>query len=293
MCALAWFGILRASPGDTIGEGVSSCRRIVPGSPALAALMFQMGLGPRVVGITRWTRLPDGETRPVVGDSFDFDPEVLLSLAPDALLVQTSQTNRLEHLRRIRPELRVVPITLETLDDIRQAVCAIGALSGERVTGTVALDRFNERMDQVRRAAAGRPRPRVLFVTGTDRPFVAGPANFVAELIEVAGGRNVGAEVAGQGRWRRTDLESIIAVRPDVILCHVGSEQDAPPAVQYWSRWAEIPAVRAGRVHALSDPDWTIPSLRLAELAVILLEILHPEAAQALRSICESQTPSR
>ena len=66
-------------------------RRIVPFSPALTAIAFDMGLGPNVVGVTRFSQLPDGVHRKQVGDAFNINAGLILSVQPDVIFAQTDE----------------------------------------------------------------------------------------------------------------------------------------------------------------------------------------------------------
>ena len=111
---------------------------------------------------------------------------------------------------------------------------------------------------------------------GTDRPIVAGEGTFVADMIASAGGTNVGAVIPGQTIWRPTQIEAIIKVRPDVLICQVApGEEDAAKA--YWMQWKDIPAVEAGRVYVVSDSGWSIPGTHLVELLPKMAALIHGE----------------
>jgi len=256
------------------GWAAVPCRRVIPYSPALGALMFEMGLGDCVAGITRWTPLPPNVKRPIVGDVQSPDPEAVLAAQPDCILVQLARKETFEKIVALRPGIRLVVVEIEELADIRRAALLIGALTGQTNAAETAVAEFDRRLENVRRHAESPLRRRVLFVQGTDHPLVAGTGTFAAELIELAGGANAGAAVPGLSRWRMTELEAIIAAKPEVIVCQVDDARQESAARAYWEKWKSIPAVAGGRVHVVSGPEWTIPSLRMAEIAERLFEII-------------------
>lgn len=257
--------------------------RIVAYSPALAALAFEVGAGDHVVGISRWSRLPAGIRRPVIGDAATADTERLLSVRPDLVLVQHADPALFEALRKIAPQVRVESFEIEALDDIPRAARRIAALTGAPDRGEAPAAAFETHLARIRAAAGGRPAPRVLFVMGAERPAAAGPGTFLAGLIEVCGGTSVGGQLPGQGRWRETDLESILRAAPEVLICQANPGGEAA-ARAHWMRWPDLPAARAGRVFIVSDPDWTIPTLALAGKLDRMFEWIHgapPPSAEA------------
>jgi iron complex transport system substrate-binding protein len=256
--------------------------RVVSFSPAITDILFALDAGEHVVGVTPFCLLPAGEQRPPLGDAKGIQAEAILAADPQLVLTQ-SAPRRLEGLKDLNSSIDVVLLEIETLSDIRRAVVRIGELLEIPQRAAELARRFDARLVAVSAAVAGRDRPRVVFVMGTDRPFVAGRGSFVDELIGVAGGVNAMAEPVGGSqsadgpnpRWRAETIETIAAARPDVIVCQVGPAQvDAARA--YWQQWPVLPAATAGRVHAVSDPRWTIPSTHLADKAGQLAQWLHP-----------------
>ncbi len=260
-CAVA--GFARAAPTTSRVDGV----RLVPYSPTLAAMAFEMGLGDRVVGVTRWTRLPGGETRPVVGDAVSVDVEALLAVRPEVVAVQGERIAGFDALARIAPTVRVEPLRVERLDDIAPAARRLAALAGGSAAAEAVVTRFERTVSDLRTARTPGVRPRVLFVLGTTRPTVAGPETFLADLIRLCGGVNAGDDIPGRVLWRPADLESIARASPDVLICQVGDGEAAGAARDWWRARTLVPAARTGRVFVVEEPEWTIPSLAIAGFA--------------------------
>ena len=250
--------------------------RIVSFSPALTDILFEMGLGEYVVGVTRICRLPEGVDRPRLGDAFTVNAEMILSVRPDVILAQTG-AEKFKGVRDINPAVRVESFQLETLSDISVAIERIGEIAGRSDLAEKQEAAFAAKLESVRRRIAGRPRPRVIFVMGTDRPTVAGADNFIADLIDLAGGVNAGADIPGRTRWRRTHIDAIAKAAPDVIICQVFDTAQAERAWKYWLGWKDLPAAAAGRVYVVTDPHWSIPSTHLADLASDLAYMLRQD----------------
>ncbi|MHC4717755.1 MAG: iron chelate uptake ABC transporter family permease subunit, partial [Planctomycetota bacterium] len=252
----------------------STPRRIVTFSPALTAIAFEMGLGDDVVGVTRFCRLLPGQQRKAVGDAFSISAEVILSVRPDVIFVQTDP-GKFQGVRDINPDVQIVPVELERLSDIPAAIERIGATVGRRDLAATAKARFEADIQAVRDSVAGRDRPRVLFVMGTDRPAVAGGETFIGDLIQAAGGVNAGRDIPGSTRWRRTHIDAIAKAAPDVLIAQSVEKGAAERVRKYWLQWEAVPAARTGRVHVVTDPDWSIPSTRLAPLAAEMASMIH------------------
>jgi iron complex transport system substrate-binding protein len=287
LVALAGHAIYRHAAGQPDRPRTGALEpRVASMSPAITGILRDCGWEGHLVGVTRFCNLPQGMERPILGDALSYDAEAILNVDPDLLLTQSS-AEKFRGLTDLDGDIRVVPLRIETLDDLKQAVERIGALLGRAEIASVQVRAMEMQLDRISLAVEDRPAPRVLFVMGTDRPNAIGPGTFVHDMILIAGGVNALAPRAGhlpaeqvpaEQRWVSTHIEAIAAAQPDVILCQVPPEQRRM-ATAYWQQWKDIPAVRTGRVHVVTDPGWTIPALSLPARAAELARWLHPGAA--------------
>lgn len=258
--------------------------RIVSFSPALTAMLFDLGLGDHVVGVTSQDTLPAGQSRPVVGDAFSVNTEAVLAVKPDLVLTQVNPA-AFDAVVRIQPSLRVEYVRIETLDDIRLAMQRLGRLAGNEQVGKAAAGEFQYKLDQVRRKVAGLDRPAVAFITDFERLGSAGAGTFIDQLIDVAGGRNVAGRYTG---WVTLTLESLIAEAPQVIVTQAPAAQHEQVQA-FWARHSQLPAVQRKQFFAVSDPNWTIPTARMADLADALADMIHPPSQRATTQQAQTQ----
>jgi iron complex transport system substrate-binding protein len=247
-------------------------------SPAITEILFDMGLGDHIVGVTGQDILPPGQTRQVVGDRFQVYTESILAAEPELLLIQQDPKD-FQATRRMRPQLAIESIRLESLADIATTIDRLGELTRRPDLAVRVKGDFQAALDAVRKRVGGLPRPRVLFTTDYERPFVAAGGTFVHDLIELAGGRNVGVDIPGQTVWRSATVEGILKAAPDVLICQVEPGREAA-AIEYWRKLPGLPAARDKRIYAVADRHWSIPSTRLAGIARQLADMIHPEAKQ-------------
>jgi iron complex transport system substrate-binding protein len=161
------------------------------------------------------------------------------------------------------------------LDDVNAAMGAIARALGYEERARALTRQLDAEIAAVRAAVSGLPQPRVLFLYG-HRPLVAAGAGCYADaLLEIAGGVNVAAK--GSTRYPTLSVETVIGYAPDVILdaysAGMGGEQQ-DSALQ---RFDAIPAVRAGRVHQLSDNAALRPGPRAGQDARLIARLLHPD----------------
>ena len=159
---------------------------------------------------------------------------------------------------------------------------ALPARCGVPEAGERLVAEMRTRLEAVRGRVAGRARPRVAFIEWVE-PLMAG-GNWMPELIEAAGGRNLFGLAGKHSDWMR--WEELVAADPEVIVvapCGYGLARclEELPLLEAKPGWADIAAVRTGRVYfADGNAYFNRPGPRLADSAEMLVEMIHPEVAE-------------
>lgn len=225
--------------------------RIVSLAPSVTELLFALGLGERVVGVTRWCDYPAAaKALPKVGD-LTLSEELIAALRPDLIVGDVSlERPFLERLDRLGwPVLAVGP---RRVADVASVLELLGRAAGEPEAGAREAARYRARLETLARegeANARRPggRVRVFLLLDPDQLYTAGPGTFLDELVRLAGGRNV-AEQA-KSPWPLFSEEALLLADPQVVVA-------TSPSAGFTGRprWQGISAVRAGKVYQV-DPD--------------------------------------
>lgn len=254
--------------------------RLVSLSPAITDILFDVGVGASLVGVSSYCILPKGEKRKVVGNMMSANAESLLSLRPTHLLFQ-GQPLAFQNLARLDPTIRLESFQMETIDDILKVVRRVGEIANQPVLAEKAISVFSNKITAAAKKVAGTEKIRAAFILdmGSHGIMAAGPGTFIDELIDKTGGINAGRDLPGRQVWRKTDVESLLAIKPEVLICQIDpSERDGRKRVrEKWSRYFNQPQIGLKRVEIVSDRRWTIPSTRIADLAEPMAKILHPE----------------
>lgn len=247
-------------------------RRIVSLAPAVTEILFAIGAGSNVVGVTAFCDYPEAARRlPKVGD-LNVSTEKVLGLKPD-LVIGDVEANRksialLEHLAPLKGRLFV--IAGKDFREIFAAVESVGRITGRAAEAARSVARMKRTLAQIRaQVARSGACPRTVFVVQTEPLWLAGSGTFIDDLITAAGGQNLG-RMAGRG-YRSFSLERLIALSPDVIV----SSDASLRSLRGKAGWNALAAVRAGRVYVLGY-DAVRPGPRLAEAVVQLHRWLHP-----------------
>jgi iron complex transport system substrate-binding protein len=145
------------------------------------------------------------------------------------------------------------------------------------------VDRIDRRLEAVRAAVAGRPRPATAVLVGFEPLVLAGPDSYLGQLVDVAGGTNVAAVLGG--KWPRAGWELVLASAPQVVFDLSAPMSTEDRAVEgRWSRYPQLPAVRDGRIHR--DPAGVLlrPGPRVADAAETMARAIHPDVAAWTRA---------
>jgi iron complex transport system substrate-binding protein len=274
-----------AASNSPIHQAANSPTRIVSLVPSATEMLFAIGAGPRVVGVSSYdTYPPQVKNLPSVGALVDPDLERILSLKPDLVVVYASQTDLNTQLAHAG--IPVFEYRHEGLADVLTTIEKLGNRVGDSQSATRLSDNLRRGLAEIRRKAAGLSRPRTLLVFGRERLalrgiYASGGIGFLNDMLEIAGGTNVFADVKQQNVQAST--EQILAARPDVIL-EVRAANESWPAgdrdaeLNVWKTLASVPAVRSGRVIYLSDDRLVIPGPRIVEGVQLMAKALHPGA---------------
>jgi iron complex transport system substrate-binding protein len=243
--------------------------RIVSLIPAVTEMLFAIGAGDRVVGVSTFDTCPrEVATRTKVGGLFDPNFEAILGLRPDLVIVYGSQDELAGRLERVK--IPLFSYRHAGLADVTSTLRTIGARVGRTAQAETLASQIEGELEQIRRSTAGRSRPKTLLVIAREEAsirglFVSGGVGFLHDMLDVAGGTNVMADVPRQGL--QLSLEQLLARAPEVVIELRASERWSPERqareTAAW-RTVSIPAVRANRIHFLTEASLTVPGPRVA-----------------------------
>ena len=287
-CATLLVVLLAGCRPAAITRPAAEPRRIVSTAPSVTEILFALGLGDRVAGVSTFCRYPPEAAKlPKIGTFINPNLEPILGLRPDLVIVIKNPIGLAGRLEALG--VRVLEVEQDSLAGIESSVQRIGEATGVPDRAAALNAGLREKFDRVRRSVAGRPKRRIAFLVGRSpgelQGMVAvGRASYLTELMEMAGGANVFADAGAA--YPKVSLEGILARDPDVIV-DMGEMADTAgvtearkrAVVDLWRRYPALAAVRAGRVHAVADDIFVVPGPRAADAAQAFARLLHPEAA--------------
>lgn len=256
-------------------------QRIISLAPNATEILFDIGLGERVVAVSEYCRYPEAANDlPRVGGLTDPNVEKIAALKPD-LILSYQNSSRLEEFAEKR-RIDLLILSVETIDDVTRAMLIIGERAGILPETRARVADFSRRLHRTAAALRDLPPRRVLFVVGRDAGslknlYVAGPDTFIDEMITLAGGINVVSDTAS--RYPILDKEAILMSRPDVIIEGFHGERFGGDALQRqraeWASLSALPAVRDGHIRFYLGDRMTVPGPGIPESLATLAGLIH------------------
>lgn len=240
--------------------GVEFPQRIVCLTAETAEIAYMAGAGARVVGVPGTARRPEAvRDKARVGGFTTFRVDKILALEPD-LVLAFSDLQRDVVSELITAGVTVLCTNQRSVDDVLRAILLVGgALGCEAAARDVVADMRDE-IKQIREYSSVWPdRPRIYFEEWMD-PLIAG-IRWVSELIEIAGGRDVFAELRerGDAKGRIVSPDDVVRRDPEIILASWCGKPVDPAAIMARPGWSGVAAVRAGRIHEIAGEDVLSP----------------------------------
>lgn len=221
------------------GESNAAALRIVTLAPHLAELVYAVGAGDSLVGVSAYSNFPQAVTElPQIGDAFLIDQEQLLLLRPDVLLAWKSGTaaHTVDELRS--RGYRVEVIQTNGLDDIAEALRTIGRLTGHAIEADSVADAFLADIDRMRVTFTQDSTIRVFYQVSSRPLYTVNSDHYVSELIELCGGKNIFDDLGALAPL--VSEEAVLVRDPEVMIAGRIAEDDA--MLGEWRRWPTLTA---------------------------------------------------
>jgi iron complex transport system substrate-binding protein len=210
-------------------------------------------------------------SRVIVSDSWSAQAEQIIAAQPD--LVIASVPYQLEAVAEIlKAGVRFLGLAPRTLDDIYRDVATLGGVFDASQRAHAVIARMKEAVEQVRAYTVTTDRSPLVFCEEWGKPLIASQP-WVAELVEAAGGRFIGAP------GKTTSFEAVADAQPEVLIaawCGAGDRVPLERIIEQ-REWEDLPAVRRGRVFCINDELLYTPASNLIDGLHAIAWALHPE----------------
>lgn len=241
--------------------------RIISLAPNLTEILFAMGLGDRIVGVTNFCDYPEGaKKKPKVGGMFNPSLEAVISLRPD-VVVMTTDGNPKEFEGRLRSlGIKTYVFKARRLYELPGGIRDLGIALGVKEKAEalaketeIAFNRFKNKNQKLnpplppfaKGRRGGDNKKKVLFIIWPEPLIVAGSGTAVDDAIALLGCENIASKA--NMPYPKYSLEEIIHQAPDVIFIGEGHMSMRETSRGLLERLSKVPAVKNDKVCYISD----------------------------------------
>ena len=227
--------------------------RIIALAPNVTEILFAIGLGDRLAGVTQFCDYPEeAKKKPKVGGMSNPSLEAVISLKPD-IVVLTTDGNPKEFEERLRSlKIRTFVFRARRLPELPAGIRELGAELG-------VPDKADALAKKIEDALAGASlqqrrfpdRKKILFIIWPEPLIVAGPGTVIDDVIALFGQENIAARA--KTAYPKYSVEEVLRKSPDIVLIGKGHTEIREMAEGFLKKIALAPAVKKGKVFFLSD----------------------------------------
>jgi len=253
--------------------------KIVSFGPSITEILFALGLGDKVVGVTDFCDYPEEALgKPKVGNAWSPSIESVVELDPDLVFTVESE--------QFNSELEALGYTYFILDpedfySITDDIRLAGKIAGAVAEGAQLAKDMENVIDDVIERVQGADKLKVFMIvdaTDPNMPWTAGGGSFIHDIITIAGGENIAAWVADD--YVQMSIEEIVDAEPDLIVVQTmmgGIPTITAEELQEHIIWQQLDAVKQGNIYFIDGDFISRPGPRIVQGLEEMAKIIHPD----------------
>jgi iron complex transport system substrate-binding protein len=255
-------------------------QRIVSLSPSNTEILFALGLGDRVVGVSDYSNYPpEAATKQSVGAYNNPDIETIVSLEPDLVLANTGQADSI-YQELENKGLTVVAIIPKNVKEVLESITLIGKITGQDQEAAALVSNLQQRIDAITNQTSKlteAEKPRVCYIIWHDPIWTTGNGTFEDSLIQMAGGVNIAHDL---NSYVDINLETVIDANPQIMIAGVGMGTGADLTYQFIQnepRLANTDARINRKIYSVDMDIVARPGPRIVDALEEFFRLIHPE----------------
>lgn len=266
----------------TIDQKSPKYERIISAAPSVTEIIFSLGLGDRVVGVSHFTVYPEAaQKKQSIGGLINPNKERITALKPDLVITQGEHESLAELCQN--QDIKFISLKIEKIKDIYKAIDELGCILDAEKEAQILSQKIETELLALKSKAESLPKKKV-FLCLSHTPgdltglMTTGKETFLNEIIEMAGGINIFSDL--KKRYPRISKESLIMRQPDIIIeiYAKGLNLNQQQLLRKdWDRLSVLPAVKNSRICFLTDDYLLIPGVRVSMIVKKFIRTIHPE----------------
>lgn len=253
---------------------LSAQQRIVSTAPGLTEILFALGLGERIAGVSEYCQYPEAaKAKPKVGNFLQPNLETIAALQPNIVYIIKNPVRLKQRLEALK--LRVEEVDLETIPGILAAIESIGAQTGKEREAVRLKSSLEQRLARLKSSV--KKRHKVAFLVGRtpqrlEGMIAVGRGSYLDSLLNAAGGDNIFNDAGTM--YPKISIEQLLSRQPEAIFEMGDSVHEGKSSTNYqaevlrvWSTLPAVSAVKNNRVFPLNDSIFVVPGPRFVDAA--------------------------
>ena len=249
-------------------------QRIVSLAPSNTEILFALGLGDKVVGVTDLCNYPpEALNKTKVGGYYGSDIEKIIALQPDLILA--TDFHRFDLIPALEEQgFAVFAVAPQTLGDVQLSIQKIGQITDKETEAFELVNEITSNIKEIEEQTEElEEKPRVFYITWHDPIWTIGRDTWIDDLINIAGGVNIFSPYFESGAM--VEIEWVVFLNPEIVIT------SSWPGVYEWAMNSTELEVTAGRqsgsVYTCDDNIVQRPGPRLVEGLEWFAHFIHPE----------------
>lgn len=264
---------------DDFGNTVTlekTAERIVSLAPSNTEILFAIGAGDSVIGVTTYDDFPlDVLEIEKIGDFNGINLERVIELQPD-LVVNYGDGITEETQRLVDAGITIVGFEPESIEEIIETINRIGILTGKSKEADALVQEMLNKEAELLAKIEGLEKKKVFYEIWHEPLMAAGPGSFVDQLITLAGGTNIASDADSE--YPQFDLEQLIERNPEVYLTANDLPEKTADSIKQRPGFENLDAVKNNQIYLLDGNILSRPGPRIIQALELLIEAIHPEA---------------
>jgi len=227
-------------------------QRIISLAPAATEMLFALGLGDRIVGVTSFCDYPaEAGKKPKVGGMSNPSLEAIVSLKPD-IVVLSVDGNPKEFEERLRSmKIRTYVFYSKRISELPKGIRDMGLALGVKEKAEVMSADIDYRINKLRAGKDPSLKKKALFIIWPEPLMVAGPGSITDDALQILGADNIAGKAAST--YPKYSIEEVIRRQPDIIFIGKGKNSMNEVSEGLLRRLKSTPAARNNKVFYVSD----------------------------------------
>lgn len=265
---------------DDVGNKVvidKKPERIISASPSNTEILFGLGLGDKIVGVTSYCDYPsEAKSKAQIGDMFTPNIEKIIELQPD--LVINSWSIKDEMKKQLEEAgIKVITYAPETISQVVDTIEKIGSLTDTDLEAKKIVEGMEKKQNEIMEKVKNVEKPKVFYeIEYSSALWTAGAGSFIDELITLSGGENISKDA--KGSYSEYSVEALIEKDPDIYISNTFNDSLKNTSdIKKRPGYENIAAVKNDKIEILDGNILSRPSQRVVEALELMAKAIHPE----------------